>query len=184
MRARIWIGILMAVVLTPRAATAEWFVFPFAAMNTGGDTTRDTGALGASVGWMGRWIGVEGEVAVSPSFFDAGDGFRTDHRQSTYSVIGLAGPKLGLWRPYALLGGGLVRSEIAEVGGLAALNDERGALHVGGGAMWDATRHIGVRGDLRYVRALDDEEPENNVFDERFAEFSYWRVGGGITFRW
>lgn len=34
MHARIWIVILLAVVLTPRAATAEWFVFPFAAMNT------------------------------------------------------------------------------------------------------------------------------------------------------
>ena len=45
-------------------------------------------------------------------------------------------------------------------------------------------RHVGVRGEARYIRSFDDEEPEGNVFEERFAKLAYWRIGGGLTVRW
>lgn len=175
---------VVAVLLVPRAASAEWYLFPFAAMNTGGDTTRDSGSVGGAFGWTGRLVGVEGEAAIAPNFFDDGGGFRTERAQTTYTVSALAGPRLGMWRPYGLVGAGLQRSRIEEVGGFAQVSDDRAALHVGGGLMWDATSRVGLRGDVRYIRALDDEEPEGNVFAERLANFSSWRVGGGVTVRW
>lgn len=173
-----------ALVLLPGAAHAEWYVFPFSAVNAGGDTTRESGAVGGSVGWMGKWYGAEGELTWSPSFFDDDDGFRTRHRETTYSASGLVGPRLGVWRPYASAGIGVLRSEIEEVGGLAAVSDDRPAFNVGGGVMWLASRRLGVRGDVRYTRAMDDTEPNGNVFTERFADFSYWRVGAGVAVRW
>ena len=173
-----------ALLMLPSAASAQWFVFPFAASNAGGATTAESAAFGGTFGWMSSWIGGEGEIALSPSFFDDGDGFRTAHRQTTYTATLLAGPMLGRMRPYGLVGGGLFRTKIEEVGGLARLSEDRPALHVGGGLMVDATRRFGVRGDVRYVRAVDDEEPAGNVFNERLADFDYWRVGGGVTVRW
>ena len=180
------LGVLVsaALLLIPATASAEWFVFPFAAVNAGGDTTKESGAYGFSAGWMGRWVGFEAEGAISPSFFDSGDGFRTTHRHTTYGGSALFGPRLGNLRPYAAVGGTLLRSKIEEVGGLATLNDERGALHIGGGAMWNLAKHLGVRGEARYIRSFDDQEPEGNVFEERFAELAYWRIGGGVTVRW
>lgn len=184
MRAAIRVAALAAaVMLTPAAASADWYVFPFAAVNTGGDTTRESGAFGGSVGWMGGVFGAEAEAAWSPSFFDDGGGFRTRNRATTYTGTFLAGPRIGMWRPYGAVGYGVIRSEIEEVGGLATLKDDRPALHVGGGLMWSPHDRFGIRGDARYIRALDDQEPEGNVFDERFADFSYWRIGGGITIR-
>lgn len=172
------------VVLTPALATADWYVFPFAAANTGGDTTRDSGAFGGSFGWMGSWYGGEAEATWSPSFFDDGAGFRTEHKATTYTATALAGPRLGIWQPYGAAGIGLLRSEIEEVGGLARVSDDRPAFHAGGGLMWFPHDRIAVRGDARYIRALDDTEPEGNVFAERFADFSYWRIAGGIAIRW
>ena len=184
MKAFIGIVLSAALLLPPSTASAEWFVFPFVAVNTSGETTKDSAAFGVSGGWIGRWIGFEAEAATSPSFFDPDDGFRETHKLTTYGGSALFGPVLGSFRPYAAVGGSLLRSEIEEVGGLAAVNDERGALHVGGGAMWNVARYLGVRADVRYLRSFDDEEPEGNVFEERFAKLAYWRIGGGLTVRW
>ena len=171
-------------VLLPATARAEWYVFPFASANTGGDTTRDSGAFGGSVGWTKGWLSAEGEFAWAPEFFDEDDGFRTRHKATTYTATALAGPKIGAWRPYAAAGAGVLRVAIEEVGGLASVADDSPALHLGGGLMWQGHKHIGIRGDARYIRALDDREPEGNVFAERLAEFNYWRVGAGVSIRW
>jgi hypothetical protein len=176
--------LVAAVLCTPASASAEWFVFPFAAGNSGGDTTRHSTAVGGAFGWMGGLFGGEVEAARSPHFFDDGEGFRTAHRTMTYTGTFLSGPRIGRWRPYGAVGYGLLRSEIEEVGGLAAVSDDRGALHAGGGLMWAPHQRVGLRADVRYIRALDDEEPAGNVFAERFAEFSYWRAGGGVVIRW
>lgn len=177
-------AVAVALMAVPATARAEWFAFPFTTLNTGGDTTRESGAFGGSFGWMGKWYGAEGEVAWAPSFFDDEDGFRTRHQATTFSGTGLFGPRIGTWRPYGAIGFGVMKSEIAEVGDLASVDDERPALNLGGGLMWSGSDRFGLRGDIRYIRATDDEEANGNVFDERLANFSYWRVGAGVTIRW
>src|SRR5262245_30496121 len=175
-------AIITAVLLTtPGIARAEWFAFPFAGVNTGGKTTRESAAFGASGGWMGHWWGAEGEAAWSPMFFDDDGGFRTKHRASTYTGTFLAGPKIDMWRPYGLFGVGVLRSEIEEVGGLASTTDNRSAMHVGGGISHDMSGHWSLRGDARYIRALKDTEPKGNVFPEKLAKFDFWRIAGGVS---
>lgn len=185
MKTTVRIAATMAVLLlAPAGAGAQWVVSPLVALNTGGDTTRESLAVGVSGGWLGRWYGAEAEAVWSPMFFDDDGGFRTRRRSSTYTGTALVGPQFGRLRPYGAIGAGVLRSEIAEVGGLATLTDNRAALHAGGGAMWSWSDRLGVRGDVRYIRALDDTEPAENVFPERLAEFQHWRIGGGVTFRW
>lgn len=182
-----WMRVLLVssvLALTSSEARAEWFVFPFAAANAGGDTTRESGAYGGSFGWTGRWFGAEAEATWSPDFFDGDGGFRTRHEATTYAGTALAGALIGSWRPYGSLGIGVLRSEIEEVGGLASLADSRAALHIGIGLMWAARARLSLRGDVRYVRALEDMEPEGNVFGERLGEFGYCRAGGGLVVRW
>ena len=185
MKTRVRMMVLLALVsVAPARAEAQWFVSPFAAVNAGGDTTRESLGIGVGGGWMGRWYGGEAEAVWSPMFFDDDGGFRTRRRSSTYAGTALIGPRIGTLRPYGAIGAGILRSEIHEAGGLASLTDNRSALHAGGGVMWWAGERIAVRGDARYVRALDDEEAEGNMFPERPAEFEFWRVGAGLTFRW
>jgi hypothetical protein len=175
--------VLTAIFAVPGVAWADLFVQPFAAVNTGGQTTRESAGLGVSGGWMGSWFGGEGEAAWSPWFFDRDGGFRTKYRAATYTGTALGGPRIGAWQPYGAFGLGVLRSEIEEVGGLATLTDTRAAWHAGGGVMWTAGP-IGLRADARYIRAIDDTEPRDNVFAERLGHFDYWRIGGGVAFRW
>ena len=167
----------------PAYARADFFLGGFGTLNTGGDTTRQSAAIGVNGGWFGSWFGGEGEAAWSPSFFDADGGFRTKHRAATVTATALGGPMIGVWRPYGAFGIGALRSEIEEVGALATLTDTRPALHAGGGVMWSMGRLM-LRGDVRYIRALDDTEPDGNVFPETFSHFDFWRLGGGVAVRW
>jgi hypothetical protein len=182
---RLLIGacVLASLLSLPAPARADWFIQPFAGVQTGGSTTRGSAAFGVSGGWLGAWFGAEAEAAWSPSFFDSDNGFRPTHRAATYTGTALVGPRTGSLRPYGALGLGVLRSDIEEVGGLATLTDTRPAVHAGGGVMWDAG-HVTIRGDARYIRALDDAEPDGNVFPERFANYDFWRFGGGVAFRW
>jgi hypothetical protein len=43
--------------------------------------------------------------------------------------------------------------------------------------------HVGIRGDIRYFRALSDPD-EDNEFDIALGDFDYWRATFGVTFRW
>lgn len=174
---------LASVALAPAAARADWLVQPFAGVNTGGATTRSNPTFGVSGGWLGSWFGGEAEAAWSPWFFEDDGGFRVRHRSATYTGTGLVAPRLGKARPYGAFGIGVLRSELAEAGDLAAVTDTRPAMHAGGGLMWDAGKWA-LRGDARYIRALDDEEAAGNVFPERLAEYDYWRVTGGVVFKW
>jgi hypothetical protein len=170
------------ILFSPSLASAELFVQPFMALN-GGETARESTAFGVSGGWIGRWFGGEGEVGWSPSFFDDDGGFRVKHSGTSYLATGLFGARLGHARPYGALGIGVVRSRIEEVGALATLNDSRAAVHAGGGIMW-GSGGAALRVDARYIRAVDQQEPEGNVFPESFGELGFWRIGGGVAFRW
>jgi hypothetical protein len=171
-------------VLVPATARADWYVFPFAAGNTGGQTTQESGTYGASLGWNRGWWGVEAELACSPEFFDDDGEFRSSHEATTFTGTAIVGPSMGAWRPYGAFGIGVLSLEIEEVGELASVGDNNPALHAGGGLVWQPDSGIGFRGDVRYIRSLDDQEPDANVFPERFADFDYWRVGGGVVIRW
>lgn len=185
MTMKMWMRVIFcaALLLSPAAARADWFAQPFGGFTAGGATTRESSTFGVSGGWIGRWYGGEAEVAWSPWFFDSDRGFRDKHQASTYTGTGLVAPRFGRARPYGAFGLGVLRSEIAEVGGLATLTDNRLAMHAGGGVMWDVGTWA-LRGDARYIRALDEDEAAGNVFPERLANFDYWRVTGGVVLKW
>ena len=44
------------------------------------------------------------------------------------------------------------------------------------------TDNIGLRGDVRYFRSLQDNEPDDE-FDVALSDFRFWRGTVGVTFR-
>ena len=115
---------LLLVALTPAAARADGMIIPFVGWNFGGDSGKDfSNAVdadqlnwGVSFTWMGGGVfGVETDIGYSPDFFG-----KTDiGGSSVLSAMGnlLLGVPLGGQqgfgvRPYAVVGVGLIRSEV------------------------------------------------------------------------
>ena len=52
-------------------------------------------------------------------------------------------------------------------------------FNAGGGVMYALNGLVGLRGDLRYFRALVDEDQREGGF---FRDYGFWRAALGVTF--
>lgn len=175
-----------AVVCAPSYARAEGYVNPWAGVQFGSDIQNGRGGFGVNAGGMGAGvIGGEMSFGFSPSFF----GTKTDFGNNTVldlmgnvivavpigSTHGTAGA-----RPYFTAGMGLIRTQIdgGNVFRVASQNNQLG-YNLGGGAMGFFNEHVGIRGDLRYLRTLNGDIV--NGLD--LGGFHFWRASAGVIFR-
>ena len=183
--------------LSAAPARADWFVTPFFGGNFGGATDQplfgkteamtNPSTFGVSGGWVsGGWLGVEGDVAYAPRFFDSDNGFIA--KRSITTVMANARVAIpfgagGKLKPYASGGAGLLRPNLAELGDGAVVEGNKFAWNVGGGVTGWVNSHVGITGDVRYTRAMDkDEQP--NVFGVQFDGLDFWRASVGATLKW
>jgi len=185
------------VMLSAAPARADWFVTPFFGGNFSGatdqplfgktDAITNPSTFGVSGGWMiNGWLGAEGDVAYAPQFFDSDNGFIA--KRSVTTVMGNARVAIplgqgGRLRPYASGGVGLLRPNLAEAGDGAAVQGSKFAWNVGGGLTGFLNDHVGVNGDIRYLRAMDKNE-EPNPFGVQFDGLDFWRGSVGVTLKW
>ena len=85
-------------------------------------------------------------------------------------------------RPYVTGGVGLLRTSVADVENFFDVDNNSFGVNVGGGVMVFVNDNVGIRGDLRYLRALQDPE-EDDEFDVDFGNFDFWRGTVGVTFK-
>jgi Outer membrane protein beta-barrel domain len=188
----------------PAKASADWLFTPFIGANWGGSATFTDGAadfedeferkvnFGASLGWMGAGIaGFEVDFGYSPNFFEntSGDGdFGFGDSNVTTLMANLkvgvpfGGQSGGGIRPYASGGLGLIKTRIEDPDDLFELNSTDWGLNVGGGVAGFFTDNIGLQGDIRYFRSLQDNEPDDE-FDLALGSFNFWRGTVGLVFR-
>jgi hypothetical protein len=180
---------LTTMVTMPRVSSAETLLTPFAGVTFGG-SGQSTGTFGAGFAWMGAGIfGVEFEAAYTPSFFDTAD-FDFVDSDNVVTVMGnliLGIPAGGTdgpgVRPYGTIGFGLLRTNVTSVGGaFDNVSNSDFGMNVGGGLMGFFNDHVGLRGDVRYFRALTDPE-EDFEFDVDFGDLDFWRGTLGVVFR-
>jgi opacity protein-like surface antigen len=192
----------LALFLAPAPAQAQnWFVSPFVGGNFGGnadfgdfpdedDEVEKRLDFGATIGWNPNVIGFEVDLAWSPNFFEDTAGDRNfefgDNNVTTImgNLLLSARPGSGI-RPYASGGLGLIRANVASATGLfndLSTNDL--GVNVGGGLTANFNERVGVRGDLRYFRALQNDEADNDFDDLSLGSFDFWRGTVGLTFRW
>lgn len=167
-----------------RDASAQVYLTPFAGMTFGDDAPASKFNVGAGLTFMGNVAGFEIDFGYSPDFFGEETDFALigDSNVTTFSGSLVIAPP-GSVRPYAVAGLGLVRSRISDAEDLfddITTNDF--AFNVGGGVMGRITDRIGFRGDIRYFRALQDNEPDNDV-DVVIGNFGFWRATAGIGLR-
>jgi opacity protein-like surface antigen len=195
--------VLFASVASPVQASADWLFTPFIGMNWGGtagfpdapgfeDEFERQMNFGASLAWMGGGIaGFELDFGYSPNFFEntAGDEdfeFGDSNVTTVMANLVLGAPVGGQSgrgiRPYVAGGVGLIKSRVGDAGDIFEVDSTDWGFNVGGGITGFFADNVGIRGDVRYFRSLQDNEPDDEL-DVSLADFRFWRGTVGITFR-
>ena len=187
---RVMLPALLAMMLAaPAPARADWFFTPYIGANFGGDTEETSTSFGGSLGYMGAGIiGFEADFGFSPNFFDAPnvdestfDGNVTSLMANVIVGAPIGGMGEGI-RPYASGGVGLLRSRIDDVDDFFDVTDNSFGVNVGAGVMGFLTDNVGIRGDVRYFRAIGDENSGDDL-DLGLQDFDFWRGSFGVAFR-
>ena len=211
MRSRLVLGAQAGLVIillgsTASPAAADWLLTPYVGITFGG--TADFGdvgdfsdnlekrlTFGGAATWMGAGIiGVEVDLGVTPNFFETTTGDADfDFGDSNVTTLmgnlvigapigGTSGPG---FRPYASGGIGLLRGNIGAGDLFDDLSTNELGVNVGGGALIFFNDRVGLRGDVRYFRALEQDENDDDDFpgELAFESFDFWRATVGVTFR-
>jgi opacity protein-like surface antigen len=97
----------------------------------------------------------------------------------------IGGQSGGGIRPYASGGVGIIRSKIDDPLDLFEVDSTDFGFNVGAGVAGFFTDNIGIRGDVRYFRSLEDIESdvEDLDLDVSLGDLRFWRGTVGVTFR-
>ena len=201
MTRRLLVLTLLAALLVPVPASAEWLLFPFVGMSFGADTTyldpefgteKNRFAWGASLAVLTSGVlGVEADFSYIPGFFEGEASDSTIAHSRAITLMGsvifalpLDATRGGL-RPYLVGGVGLLhaKADDAPVGFYSASPNVFG-MNIGGGAIGPLTDRSSIRFEVRHFRNItsDDEVPVLNT-SESF-DLSFWRATVGIALRY
>jgi len=179
------ISSVLALLWAPAQARAEGYVSPFAGVNFGNDQNQGDWNWGVNAGWMGAGIiGGELDFGYAPKFFgDAVDNHVLDVMGNLIIGIpvgGTSGPGI---RPYVTGGVGMIQAKIASgVPNIADYDKKDFGYNLGAGAMGYFSDHIGLRGDVRYFRTVDDNSTTNDL-NLDLGGFHFWRASIGLVIR-
>jgi hypothetical protein len=184
----------VAVIYAPALAHAEGYVSPWVAANAGtkfNDFDNGRAGFGVNAGSMGKGvIGGELGFGVSPSFFgtknDFGSNSVIDLMGNVIVGVPLGGTHGAGLRPFITGGLGLIRTQV-DGGTLinnATSSNNMVGWDLGAGVMGYFNDHVGLRGDLKYLRSFEDTNTGINVIDfNANGQFHFWRAAVGVVFR-
>jgi len=176
---------LVASAIAPGQAQAQGFVSPLIGYDFGGDSgcpeiddcEDKSSNVGVSIGSFGALLGGEVELAYANDFFGDIPGVSS----SVLTLMGnvMVAPRLGPARPYGVIGVGLIKSNV-EFPNLFESDNNQFGWDIGGGLIVLFTRHVGVRGDIRYFHAFQDLEVAGISLGE--TKLDYGRAAGALVF--
>jgi opacity protein-like surface antigen len=184
------IAAALVLALSPSRADADWLFTPNIGTTFGGDANgNEHFTYGAAIGWMGAGVfGWEADFSVTPEFFEGSDD-DFDFDGGSNVVTAMANAILGFpqrgggLRPYLTGGIGMLQTEARSNDDLFSVDNSEFGFNLGAGAVGFMNDSVGLRGDIRYVRSLEDPT-EDNEFDIATGNFDYWRGSVGVSFRW
>jgi opacity protein-like surface antigen len=187
----------IAAVCAPALAHAEGYVSPWVAANAGtrfGDFDNGRAGFGVNAGGMGKGvIGGELDFGFSPSFFgnksDFGSNSVIDFMGNVIVGVPLGGTRGAGVRPFLTGGLGLIRTQIDGGGLTGTLTDISSSnnmfgWNLGAGVMGYFNDHVGLRGDVKYLRGFEDMRTGIDIIDFNApGQFHFWRASAGVVFR-
>ena len=184
-------GIHLTVLLlawTAAPAQAQWVATPYLGVNFAGDVEKRKGGPGGSIGYFGDLLGFEFDFQLFKHFFKDADvanlvpngvDLDTDARSFMGNVVTLIRiPSTTDLRPYGTAGVGVIRAVFETSYDLADTDQNNLGLNVGGGTVYSLNDRVGLRGDVRYMRAFVDEDKHEGGF---FRDYGFWRATLGVT---
>ena len=179
----------IALVLAPVQARADGFFVPWVGSAFGSNIRNGQTTVGVSAGSMGAGIvGGEADFGWSPSFFGNQSDFGHNTVMNLMGNVILGVPVGGQHgaglRPYVVGGGGLIRTQI-DGGTIAKVSssDNMFGWDAGGGVMGYFSDHVGIRGDVRYLRATHELNTGVSSIDINGDRLHYWRASIGVVLR-
>ena len=187
----------LMVILVPAAARAEWLFTPLIGTTFGADTFGQQDAMYtfALATVDEDLFGWEGEVSYAPDFFTGvADtlGFPGSGNVASGMVDALIGAPFNAHggitvRPYVTGGVGIMRMHVVSgQSDLFTSTTREFGWNLGLGAMTFFGSHLGLRGDLRYLRSFQNQNPswtQGTNVDIAPGNFDFWRGSVGVTFR-
>ena len=168
-------------------ASAQIFLSPIVGYNFGGDSgcPEVTGCsdknlnLGIAFGDYGKIFGIEEEFAYAKDFF----GNSPAYESSVVTLMAnfMITPDISRVKPYALIGIGLMKSNV-EFGALKALSakNNRVAWDIGGGVTAQFSDRLGLRADVRFFKSLQDFTLRGVSIAA--SKLNFARAGVGVLF--
>lgn len=180
----------VGLIVAPAQVRAEGYVTPWVGANWGSDLTNGRAAFGVTAGGMGSGIfGGEVNFGYSPSFFgtqnDFGHNTVIDLMGNVIVGIPIGGRRVAAVKPFVTAGVGLLRTQIdgGTIANVSSSNNQWG-WNAGGGVMGYFNEHVGLRGDVRYLRGFEDLATGNSVIDlNGNNQLHFWRLSGGVVLR-
>jgi len=169
-------------------ARADNFISPSIGYNFGGDTgcpnlsNCEDKKVNFSVafGTMGTVFGFEEDFGYAKDFFGQAPGL--DSSVLTLMSNVMLAPNFGPARPYVLTGLGLVKTHVSLTPSSVLTSDNNNlGWDIGGGFMGFFGRHVGIRGDIRYIHAFQDLGPLGFALSGTKLDFG--RASIGVAFR-
>jgi opacity protein-like surface antigen len=183
-------SVTLALAAVAAPAHAEGYVTPWVGNNWGSDISNGRAAFGVNAGYMSDGIlGGELNFGYSPSFFgtqnDFGHNTVVDFMGNIIIGVAIGGRHVAAVRPFVTGGIGLLRTQI-DGGTLARVSSSNNQLgwNAGGGVMGYFNEHVGLRGDIRYLRGFENLATGNTVIDlDGNNQLRFWRLSGGVVLR-
>jgi len=183
-------SVTIALAAVARPAHAEGYVTPWVGNNWGSDISNGRAAFGVNAGYMsGGILGGELNFGYSPSFFgtqnDFGHNTVVDFMGNIIIGVPIGGRHVAAVKPFVTGGIGLLRTQI-DGGTLARVSSSNNQLgwNAGGGVMGYFNEHVGLRGDIRYLRGFENLATGNTLIDlDGNNQLRFWRLSGGVVLR-
>ena len=181
--------------MAPAAASADGMIVPFIGVNFGGNSGKELSAAidaerldwGVSFAYMGGGVlGLEADVANSPDFFGKSDLGGSSVLTATGNLllgIPIGGQQGVGFRPYALVGLGVIRSRVDTFGEAFSQDETEIAWDFGGGAMFFFGTSVGLRAEVRYFRSFGDLDFDLVDLIERRGKLDFARASTGLILR-
>ncbi|PYR42025.1 MAG: hypothetical protein DMF93_06970 [Acidobacteria bacterium] len=181
-----------ALVLAPMQARADGWVTPWIGSAFGSSIENGRGTFGVSAGGMGAGVvGGEVDFGYNPSFFgtqtDFGNNSVLNFMGNVIVGVPIGGTQGKGLRPYVVGGVGLIRTQVDANSNLfrPAASDNMFGWDAGAGVMGFFNDHIGLRGEVRYLRGTHDMNTSTGVnsIDFNGNKLHFWRPSIGVVFR-
>jgi len=184
----------VAVISAPAMARAEGYVSPWVSANTGSSFDNGRAGFGVDAGGMGAGI-IECDVTFTKDRELVCRHSQCDLHTTTNiltvpelaAIVGVpvGGTHGGGVRPFATAGIGLIRTQI-DGGTIATVSSSNNMLgwNAGAGVMGFFNDHVGLRGDIKYLRGFEDTNTGVNVIDLNApGQLHFWRAAVGVVLR-